>query len=618
MTTRSTGNRIAVSKELAAKFAYFVAFPLATGLVSCLLAKFLIVGLDPVNAYYTSMFESDPKQAASDLVRDQILIVGTKSDTSQELGEDESVAYIPRRYHGEMAELLDKAGAKGMVLDYFFTESRPENDAKFRASLKKLKHLWVAFGLEPTTLDEQLIRQTGGDPELARLGMRPSAILADGPIPRVHAGSIFALKDQNEHIIGLHPIQRDTESQAPVLHLSFLARHLMSDPHLKSPPQIVGEAIESLGMRIPLTLPMNQAVSIPFPDHPRPFKEVPYSTALNELRDGKYDQFKGRIVLVGLTDGSEDMHRVDEERIIPGVYFVAHALAAFMSAPPADRGSGGAALFGIGILLASLASLGIIQRSRLFQFFIPLALGLLAFTLMPRMISTGTPGPERFFWLLGILIASLGTMLIFAIFERRKDFRASGLEEEAAVMFLDLKDSTRIVAKIGAKEYQRRMVALNEQFAKILAEHGGILERTTGDGFIAIFRGGEPEAEATRCRDCAIAIVRLTESRPELFRDPEILFSIGFEVGPVSGGYVHEGAHRLWSSAGTTVNLAQRIQTFAGQHPYSVFYGPRAHELLGSEQLVEPYSGSLKGFDEELTIYQFRGFKEKTHHGSPI
>ena len=588
-----------VSKESVFKAVYYLGLPIIIGILSTWAAYLLIVFIKPVNALYTSFVTYEGLTATPN---PNILVLAAKGDTPQELGQAEEVEYIPRRFHAELATLLDKAGAKGLVLDYSFTDPMPTNDKVLRQSLRQLESMWVVFGLETASEDEQTLVEMGGDPNIGRIAWKPSAVLAEGSIPKVYDSSLFGLHDQNDEFMGFHPIQKDAVTGASKYYIGFLAGLLARGWNPAEGTQIDDERLSAAGKQWPFD-PANMAIFLDLPGTPRPFAEMDYKDALEALRGGNKAPFENKVVVVGRFGGS-DVHRLPTGDTTEGAILVAHVIDLTLRGGTNQPQLSNFVNAFLGALVSALAAFGIIQGSRVFQVFIPLTVVSTAIFVLPRLLSKYQVGPHSFFWGLSACIATILTMLLFALVSRRQDFRVPGMVEDATVMFLDMRNSTALVNRIGGPEYQRKVGALNTQFAVCITHHGGILERTTGDGFIAVFRPGMHGNHAQRCLDCAKELMTIRDKHPELVTDPVIEYSIGFESGEVSGGYVWEDGHRVWSSSGSTVNLAQRIQGICANEAQTMGFGPNSKtHLTDSPAIVSLGKFVIKGFDEKLEIF---------------
>jgi class 3 adenylate cyclase len=133
--------------------------------------------------------------------------------------------------------------------------------------------------------------------------------------------------------------------------------------------------------------------------------------------------------------------------------------------------------------------------------------------------------------------------------------------EEATVVFVDLRNSTPMVEKLGAKRTGKAQAHLLGRLSTIIRDHGGEVERTLDDGLFALFRheGKIPHAQRAPAAVRAM-IAEVEQIRPEWESAFGIAagVTIGVESGEVSGPIVVTGPFEEWSSSGLSVNVAAR------------------------------------------------------------
>jgi class 3 adenylate cyclase len=187
----------------------------------------------------------------------------------------------------------------------------------------------------------------------------------------------------------------------------------------------------------------------------------------------------------------------------------------------------------------------------------------------------------------------------------REDHRKSGASEDATVLFVDVRGSTQLLVRLGVDTYRVTVEKLMAETARIISHHDGQIERTQGDGCLILFRPRPVRHHALRCADC---IEELLDATRKIAADHQIELQIclGFESGIVTGGFVTEAGHRVWSSAGATVNLAQRLQSASGDLGIDVVIGPVARRLIEFEYPTRSLGTFVaKGFDGTIEAATF-------------
>ena len=136
----------------------------------------------------------------------------------------------------------------------------------------------------------------------------------------------------------------------------------------------------------------------------------------------------------------------------------------------------------------------------------------------------------------------------------------------ATVLFVDLVDSTSLVAASDPEIVRRRVTQFFDHVSRCIEKHGGTVEKFAGDAVMAAF--GIPQAhedDAERAVRAALAIL-------ESVHDLELEARIGVEAGEV----VADSTDSTFAT-GEAVNLAARLQQVA--EPGQIVVGPGVHSL---------------------------------------
>ena len=142
-----------------------------------------------------------------------------------------------------------------------------------------------------------------------------------------------------------------------------------------------------------------------------------------------------------------------------------------------------------------------------------------------------------------------------------------GERKQVTVLFVDVKDSMRLAARIDAEEWHRIL----DRFFAILADgihrFEGTINQFTGDGVMALF--GAPIAHEDHAqRACHAALLLCEQLRPfaqELRRTRKLRFGVrmGLNSGEVIVGAIGDDLRMDYTAQGHTVGLAARMQQSA-------------------------------------------------------
>ncbi|MBW8635629.1 adenylate/guanylate cyclase domain-containing protein [Hoeflea sp. WL0058] len=134
---------------------------------------------------------------------------------------------------------------------------------------------------------------------------------------------------------------------------------------------------------------------------------------------------------------------------------------------------------------------------------------------------------------------------------------------------------------------------------RIIIAHGGMVDKTTGDGVHAIFNAPlELERHADAALDCATQIISFSES----FRktSPAIDHGlgrtrIGIESGEVVLGDVGDTDRVDYAAFGSSINMAARLEQANKMFKTSILVGERARSLMPERDLIDLGETELRG-----------------------
>jgi class 3 adenylate cyclase/tetratricopeptide (TPR) repeat protein len=162
----------------------------------------------------------------------------------------------------------------------------------------------------------------------------------------------------------------------------------------------------------------------------------------------------------------------------------------------------------------------------------------------------------------------------------------------ATVLFVDLVDSTTLVADADPEVVRRRVSSFFDQVSRCIVTHGGTVEKFAGDAVMAAF--GVPLAH----EDDAERAVRAGLATLERVAELGLQARIGIESGEV----VTEDGESTFAT-GEAVNLASRLQAIAG--PNEIVVGPGAASLIrGRVELESLGDLDVRGWREPVAAHR--------------
>jgi PAS domain S-box-containing protein len=142
-----------------------------------------------------------------------------------------------------------------------------------------------------------------------------------------------------------------------------------------------------------------------------------------------------------------------------------------------------------------------------------------------------------------------------------------GREVEVAVLVADMRDSTATAEGLTPEELFEILNAYLGPMVEVVARHGGVIDKFTGDGFMAVF--GAPTStgdEAKRAISAALALSReVDQLAAKRAGDGLLRLDLGYGIhwGPALAGSLGSLARMEYTVVGDTVNVAHRVQALA-------------------------------------------------------
>ncbi|MGN8092875.1 adenylate/guanylate cyclase domain-containing protein [Methylobacterium sp. 22177] len=141
--------------------------------------------------------------------------------------------------------------------------------------------------------------------------------------------------------------------------------------------------------------------------------------------------------------------------------------------------------------------------------------------------------------------------------------RRPGWEQEATVLFADIRGFTRLCEGMAPGEVADFLAAFRSRAARAIEAAGGLVDKFVGDEVMAVFgvpdaAAGDAERAVAAARALAAAMAAWSRERGEAGQPP-VRLGIGLHRGPVFIGVI--GTERIeFTAVGDTVNVARRLE----------------------------------------------------------
>ena len=190
-----------------------------------------------------------------------------------------------------------------------------------------------------------------------------------------------------------------------------------------------------------------------------------------------------------------------------------------------------------------------------------------------------------------------------------RDPRLGGTEQEITVMFVDIRSFTARAAGLSPTE----TVALLNEFLRAMVqtvevEHGGMINKFLGDGFMALFGIGSGSPNHA---DDAFAAARSIQKTLESLNadrgargEDAIQIAIGINTGPAIVGSIGSPERMEFTVIGHVVNVASRLEGLAKMLNLELLISKATRDALReSITLLELPAQPVKGVDQPVAIF---------------
>lgn len=190
------------------------------------------------------------------------------------------------------------------------------------------------------------------------------------------------------------------------------------------------------------------------------------------------------------------------------------------------------------------------------------------------------------------------------------------------VFFLDLKGFTAMSEKMDPKDLLDWLNSYMESMAKLIMDHGGVVDNYVGDSIKADFGIPLPRSsEDEVCSDARNAVICALAMENEIKRLntqwgkkglPAMGMRVGIFTGPVVAGLLGSTQRLKYTTIGDTVNIASRLESYdkeIGKDALCrILIGDTTLRCIDSRFITERIGEvRLKGKEESIVIYQVLG-----------
>jgi adenylate cyclase len=190
--------------------------------------------------------------------------------------------------------------------------------------------------------------------------------------------------------------------------------------------------------------------------------------------------------------------------------------------------------------------------------------------------------------------------------------RLEGERQTVTILFTDLRDSTTLAERLTPEQTIHTVNMYLRAMARCVIDHGGILDKFTGDGVMAIFGAmNDPTNGALAAARAALAMRKsIGELNAERAArgDVVVQFGMGLHTGDVVVGAIGLPERSQYDAIGDAVNTASRMETLTKEFKVdSILSSDTASRLRDDGVSLRPLGEAhVKGKANAIEVFTLR------------
>jgi len=180
-------------------------------------------------------------------------------------------------------------------------------------------------------------------------------------------------------------------------------------------------------------------------------------------------------------------------------------------------------------------------------------------------------------------------------------------ERDASILFLDISGYSRLAELLPPSTLSELVERYFSAFLDEVAERGGDVNETMGDGFMAVFQQQDLTKNAVAAAETALGLLTATARLNQESKEQAIEVHIGISSGATLVGstqfHGRRGTRWVFSASGQQVNVAARLAGVAQSGQILLSSGTK--ERLWGKYFIESVGAQkLKNIAEEIEAFQ--------------
>jgi adenylate cyclase len=175
--------------------------------------------------------------------------------------------------------------------------------------------------------------------------------------------------------------------------------------------------------------------------------------------------------------------------------------------------------------------------------------------------------------------------------------------QEACILFSDARGFTEMSQELEPESVFEILSGHLAAQVDLVYQHGGYIDKYSGDGVMAVFDGAEM---ARKCCRCALDILDRSRELADLQGPGAIRLGIGIHQGFAMIGNLGSSEHLDYTMIGRNVNLAARLCGLANQ---SIVASQAVRDAVADAPefiFRSERAAAIRGFRDPVTVYDLQ------------
>ena len=203
------------------------------------------------------------------------------------------------------------------------------------------------------------------------------------------------------------------------------------------------------------------------------------------------------------------------------------------------------------------------------------------------------------------------------IYARSLFEKFSVMEKNVTIMFVDIVHFSLVSTRLGSLSTFEKLSDFHATLNTIIVKNNGTIDRSLGDGVLAVF-GGESAIDHNHSLDAFQAAIEIQEYAVETKiqldgkKFPLFFCRIGINRSDVVMGNMGGGGRIDYTVVGSGVNFASRLENACNPHRILLSATVREKLIQGDKPIqLDPINIKVKHHSEFIEAYEFDPFSER-------